>query len=333
MSRSAAEATRFTATSPHAYAKPSPIRASPSTYSASSTPRPSPIARLDRNARTPPSPIDPKKYVQGSAPPAETAAEKVARLRQARLREREAQMSTWDKIVIRGRVWADRAHRITVYTLLGSTVVIVIVAGFSLTDMIVHNRRKRAAFFAEQHAIYSQRLIEAIETEISGMPLDEDQTLILNRERIRVQAEEAAKERTWRKRIKGFFIGDLKHDEEGGESGEEVAVPSEGQILQTLGVDEFTILKRAGQADRGSGPTTTDLENSREEGKRDGSGILQAVAEKRREGERAMEAAGVKGGPLDRMGEGAVQAVGGKIHATEEKVGNRGGWSSWWAGK
>lgn len=354
MSRSAAEATRFTATSPHAYAKPSPIRASPSTYSASSTPRPSPIARLDRNARTPPSPIDPKKYVQGSAPPGETAAEKVARLRQARLREREAQMSTWDKIVIRGRVWADRAHRITVYTLLGSTgmyypspqtcflssnghvltimcttVVIVIVAGFSLTDMIVHNRRKRAAFFAEQHAIYSQRLIEAIETEISGMPLDEDQTLILNRERIRVQAEEAAKERTWRKRIKGVFIGDLKHDEEG----EEVAVPSEGEILQTLGVDEFSILKRAGQADRGSGSKTTDLENSREEGKRDGSGILQAVAEKRREGERAMEAAGVKGGPLDRMGEGAVQAVGGKIHATEEKVGNRGGWSSWWAGK
>lgn len=111
MSRSAADATRFTATSPHAYANPTSInRASPSTYSASSTRRPNP------NARTPPPPTDPKK---GNAPPAETPAEKVARLRQARLREREAQTTTWDRLVVRGRVWADKAHRITIYTLVG----------------------------------------------------------------------------------------------------------------------------------------------------------------------------------------------------------------------
>ena len=46
-----------------------------------------------------------------------------------------------------------------------------------------------------------------------------------------------------------------------------------------------------------------------------------------------MEAVGVKGGPLDRMAEGAVQAVGGKIHAVEESVRSRGGWSTWWGGK
>ena len=117
MSRSAADATRFTATSPHAYANPTSInRASPSTYSASSTRRPNPNARLNPNARTPPPPIDPKK---GNAPPVETPAEKVARLRQARLREREAQTTTWDRLVVRGRVWADKAHRITIYTLVG----------------------------------------------------------------------------------------------------------------------------------------------------------------------------------------------------------------------
>ncbi len=165
------------------------------------------------------------------------------------------------------------------------------------------------------------------------MPLDEDQTLILNRERARVQAEEAAKERTWGKRIKGVFIGDLKNDDEGGERGEKIVVPSEGEILQKLGVDQTSILERAAQADRDSEPQTTNLYSSREEGKRDGSGVLQAVAEKRREGERAMEAAGVRGGPLDRMAEGAVQAVGGKIHAAEEKVGSRGGWTNWWPGK
>lgn len=120
MSRSAADATRFTANSPHAYAKPTPFnRASPSTYSASSTSRPNPNARLNPDARTPPPPIDPRKGTQGNSPPGETAAEKVARLRQARLKEREAQITTWDRVVVRGRVWADRAHKVTVYSIVG----------------------------------------------------------------------------------------------------------------------------------------------------------------------------------------------------------------------
>lgn len=361
MSRSAADATRFTATSPHAYARPTPInRPSPSTHSASGTPQPNPNAPLNPNPRMPPPPIDPKKGAQGSAPSGETAAEKVARLRQARLREREAQITTWDRVVIRGRVWADRAHKVTVVSLLGfssmyyplrrqiflssshgasadhslsTTVVAAAITGFALTDMILHNRRKRSAFYAEQRAIYSQRLIEAIETEKSGMPLDEDQTLVINRERARVQAEEAAKERSWGKSIKGMLMGGLKGDEEEGERGGKVAVPSEEEILKKLGVTQTSILERAAQADRDSGPKTTDLGHGSEEGRRDGTGILRAVAEKRREGERAMEAAGVRGGSLDRMAEGAVQAVGGTIHTAEEKAGSTGGWSNWWAGK
>lgn len=281
----------------------------------------------------PPPPIDPKKGALGSAPPGETAAEKVARLRQARLREREAQITTWDRVVIRGRVWADRAHKVTVVSLLGFSIVAAAITGFALTDMILHNRRKRSAFYAEQRAIYSQRLIEAIETEKSGMPLDEDQTLVINRERARVQAEEAAKERSWGKSIRGMLMGGLKGDEEEGERGGKVAVPSEEEILKKLGVTQTSILERAAQADRDSAPKTTDLGHSSEEGRRDGTGILRAVAEKRREGERAMEAAGVRGGPLDRMAEGPVQAVGGTIHTAEEKAGSRGGWSNWWAGK
>ena len=165
------------------------------------------------------------------------------------------------------------------------------------------------------------------------MSLDEDQTLILNRERARVQAEEAAKERTWGKRIKGVLIGGLKRDEEEGGRGAEVVVPSEGEILEKLGMDQTSILERAAQADTDSGRVTMDLGNGGEEGKGVGNGILQAVAEKRRDGERAMEAAGVRGGPLDRMAEGAAQAARGKIDVAEEKVGSRGGWSNWWAGK
>ena len=197
--------------------------------------------------------------------------------------------------------------------------------------MILHNRRKRSAFYAEQHALYGQRLLEAIEAEKSGQPLDEDQTLVLNRERARVMAEEAKRERSWRKGIKDFVLGGLKMDDGGGGVGEEQVLPpvqSEGEILQRLGIDQGTILERATAA------TDKEVEGVvgvREEGT---SRILQAVAEKRREGERVVESAGVGGGPLDRMAEGAVQAVGGKIHVAEEKVGSSGGgWTSWWSRK
>ena len=47
----------------------------------------------------------------------ETPAEKVARLRAQRMREREGQMTRWDRVVVRGRSWADRAHKVTVYFL------------------------------------------------------------------------------------------------------------------------------------------------------------------------------------------------------------------------
>ena len=218
--------------------------------------------------------------------------------------------------------------------------VTVAIATFSLTDMILHNRRKRSAFYAEQHAIYAQRLMEAIESEKAGLPLDDDQTLVLNRERARVQAEMAAKERSWRKTFKAALLGGLKTDDEeeqeAGKRAEAVAVPSEGEILQKIGMDQTAILERASQADKESGLQTTASSNgSGEEGTGNGSRILQAVAEKRREGERVTEAAGVvRGGPLDQMAAEAVQAVGGKIHAAEDKGGSSSsGWTRWWSRK
>ena len=202
----------------------------------------------------------------------------------------------------------------------------------------MHNRRKRAAFYAEQHAIYGRRLLEAIETEKSGRPLDDDQTLVINRERARVRAEEVARERTWRKRIKGVFLGNLKNDEEAGtgEKEEEIVVLSEWEVLQKLGVDQKSILEQATQpAGKESEYKTVELDDNggREESTGEGGSILQAVAEERREGERVVEAAGVRGGPLDRMAEGAVKAVAERAHAAEEKIGGGSGWTNWWTGK
>lgn len=108
MSRTATDGTRFTQTSPHAYSNPIPNRSSPSN---SSTPRsrPQPQRPRNRNNNAPP------------AGPIETPAQKVARLRAARMAAREAELTRWDRIVLRGRVWADRAHKITALSLIAFT--------------------------------------------------------------------------------------------------------------------------------------------------------------------------------------------------------------------
>ena len=258
--------------------------------------------------------------------------------------EREAQVSQWDKVIVRGRSWADRAHKVTVYFLVTfsgtsclrisripysfhsislslqpysqpriHTVAAAAITAFALTDMILHNRRKRSAFYAEQRALYSTRLLDAIETEKAGLPLDEDQTLILNRERARVQAEEAKKERSWS--VKGLFMGGLKEEEVVvGKSGEAEVVPSEGEMLEKIGVGGIEVLEAAeGKLEEGDIVGEVGEEERRREG-----GLLQTIKDKRREGEKAFEARGVAGGPLDQMAEEAAK-----------EVKSRSSWLSW----
>jgi len=82
MPRSPADATRFTATGPHASSK---------------------ATTIDLGA---------------APPPNETPAQKVARLREASRRAKIEQLTTWEKVVVSGRVWADRAHKVTATSLI-----------------------------------------------------------------------------------------------------------------------------------------------------------------------------------------------------------------------
>jgi hypothetical protein len=91
MPRSAIDATRFTSTTPHAAAKVYPP--GPGTWALPQT-----------------------KSGLG-----ETPQEKVRRLRAAADAAKLGQISTFDKLVIRGRVWADRAHRFTTLSIVGAT--------------------------------------------------------------------------------------------------------------------------------------------------------------------------------------------------------------------
>lgn len=171
---------------------------------------------------------------------------------------------------------------------------------------------------AEQRSLYATRLLGAIETERAGLPLDDDQTLILNRERARVQAEERKKQRSWVKLITGILTGGLKAEE-----GVEVAVvPTEAEILEKIGVTQANILEsadglREGELSlEGARPVEEVVVGDDElrlgESRIEGGGVLQAVEEKRREGERALEGVGVEGGMLDRVAEEAVQKAKGK---------------------
>ena len=113
-SRSSADATRFTATEPHAYSQPTSIRSS--TASATS-PNMQPALQA---ASKPVGPTSVRPNLTGPRPPEmESPKEKVARLRAARLAQRDKQLTTWERTVIRGRVWADRIHRFTALSLIG----------------------------------------------------------------------------------------------------------------------------------------------------------------------------------------------------------------------
>ena len=59
--------------------------------------------------------------IGGPAPPNETPAEKVSRLRDAARRAKGAKESKADRVIAVGRTWADRAHRFTAYSLIGFT--------------------------------------------------------------------------------------------------------------------------------------------------------------------------------------------------------------------
>lgn len=82
--RSVADATRFTPTGPHAFTR-TPIPAAATTAVG------------------------------------ETPQQRVARLREANQRAKLDQISTVDKVITRGRVWADKAHRAFALSLIGAT--------------------------------------------------------------------------------------------------------------------------------------------------------------------------------------------------------------------
>ncbi|POS88091.1 hypothetical protein EPUL_000335, partial [Erysiphe pulchra] len=120
MPQSAIDATRFTSTTPHV----------------------SPALNRQKFVKLP----------QKPGPPSETPQEKVRRLRAAAEKARLSQISTFDRWIARGRVWADVAHTVTTTTLIAASVFAGGLTIYAVTDMIIYNRRKKAEYFQVQKA-------------------------------------------------------------------------------------------------------------------------------------------------------------------------------------
>ncbi|KAM0720459.1 hypothetical protein Q7P37_004595 [Cladosporium fusiforme] len=236
----------------------------------------------------------------GQAPPNETAQQKIARLRAAAANAKRGKESGFDTAVRVGRVWADRAHKATAFSLIGLTIVAGVVATAGITDMLMHNRRRRNEWLAEKKAQSAAELLEARKAKNMGT-ITEDQMLLINRERVREAAEAEKKSQPGMfKRAGSYLFGGLeKEEQKGGKLGaaaakaEEAVQPVKEQLLGQN--EDLGVLKS----------------------------VEQKVASHRREGERLEEIVKPLGGPLDRQAESAAQAA-----ASSGKS-----WTSWLTGR
>ncbi|KAF2731800.1 hypothetical protein EJ04DRAFT_514363 [Polyplosphaeria fusca] len=158
MSKSPKESTRFTATGVWAHTKPG----------GRSTTLPS---------------TDP-------APRNETPQQKVKRLREAANRAKMAQITKWDVMYLYGRLAADTAHLFTVYGIIFATGCIGVLAVFSIGDMVVYNRRKRAIYFENLEKEQARILQDARDAVSHGVATPAQAALVEG-----IREEEEAMER------------------------------------------------------------------------------------------------------------------------------------------
>lgn len=220
------------------------------------------------------------------APSGETPQQKIARLRAAAALAKQGKESSFDKTVRIGRVWADRAHRVTAITLIGFTVVATVVATAGITDMMLHNRRRRKEWFAEKQAESAREFAVAKQAEAHGVAT-EDQMLLINRAVVAMQAEAAKKNRPGIFKRAGTWLG--LSDEE----------------------------TKGGRLSQAAASTTQSVSESIQDGAasvaEEGRGVLHAVEQKMEENKRHADhlhqTAHPMGGPLDRQAQLAVDTL------------------------
>ncbi|KAK4165638.1 hypothetical protein QBC43DRAFT_208413 [Cladorrhinum sp. PSN259] len=158
--RSVSDATRFTATTPHASSKTAAAKLQPIRKPAS--PAASAAAAGAAGGRAPSS-ITPGMI--------ETPEQKVARLRAAHQKAKLAQVSKLDQAVDLGRKAFDKAHRFTVISLVGFTV-------YTAVDMMTYNKKRKAEWVEAQLKLEADSLEAARIAYMTGKATDEQISLV-----------------------------------------------------------------------------------------------------------------------------------------------------------
>lgn len=188
----------------------------------------------------------------------------------------------------------------TAITLIGFTVVSAMVATAGITDMMLHNRRRRKEWFAEKQAESAREFAIAKQAEANGVAT-EDQMLLINRAVVQMQAEAAKKNRPGIFKRAGTWLGLSDEEQKGGRLSQ--AVISESELVPDSVQEGVASIAEEGR------------------------GVLQAVEQKveenRRHAEHLQKAASTVGGPLDRQAQLAVDSIANRTR----------NWTSWFGGK
>ncbi|KAK3503814.1 cytochrome oxidase c assembly-domain-containing protein [Neurospora crassa] len=155
--RSVSDATRFTPTTPHASSK-------------------SADPRLNTPKGSPTGPKEPK--MPGTPKFVETPEQRVARLRAAHLKAKQAQVSRMDRIIDGSRRFFDSAHKVTVLGLIGFTVMAGLVTAYTAADMIIYNKNRKAEFIEAQKKMEADSLEAARLAYITGKATEEQTALV-----------------------------------------------------------------------------------------------------------------------------------------------------------
>lgn len=174
------------------------------------------------------------------APKNETPQQKVKRLREAANRAKMAQVTRWDYMYLYGRMAADAAHRFTVYGLIFATGTlgplesqlllqtpfsyermltdilgcVGVLAVFSIGDMVVYNRRKRAIYFAEEERQQAKILANARSAVAEGTASPAQTALVTGIAEEYEAMEKKKAERALPSRLLWWMHGDWKEEKE-----------------------------------------------------------------------------------------------------------------------
>ncbi|KAJ5683099.1 hypothetical protein N7462_006264 [Penicillium macrosclerotiorum] len=207
MSRSAADATRFTATGPYASSK------------ANAAPYELPNFMQSKETQKQATPSPPQTGPDGQP---ETPKQKVERLRaQARAARMAQSSSGMDRWIEGGRRFANKAHKGMVYSLIIASGVCGVLTVYSMVSLTLYNRRQRTLWIERE----VENLKQARIAQASGTATTDQLELIKKEEIadiIKRKREEEKAQRPWAKAKR--FLFDKMNPEDSGAAASAVAV-------------------------------------------------------------------------------------------------------------